>query len=382
MNYENPTFSTADWARREIKHDAAIGDYDSQQFRACVDVLRDGMITLARDLEFGKLEKLIDYSKRLLEHQAGNGRWELHKLKPDDLLYFIQTFPTPAAQLQNDISADFRRNAAIIDSVVKSETYDKEGTILDFCEMAHALATLNDSNSWLKLVMSNPNAVKRLKIAMFSLSAFDPDFLKAHRDEFSEFAADLKAHYAPNDFAWKTGDVTIDPDALFSALKTLGCDETIQKVLKVCWLMFKEPFTLQHTMQTYGLTPDADYRKHLAKSAHASDMNTAATVHLATSYYLYELSIPDDLPLCKSPISLKTVLEVLALNAAETPYGIFDYLPRKVGQFLDNMLHLATTAPKADAHKVIKEYQDAIPEKTLMLSRFYRGHQLSNAMGL
>jgi hypothetical protein len=382
MNYVNQVFCHADGARKEIKRIVASDTYDSGDFRYCVDALRDGLITLARDLDFGRVAKLLKSSEGLLEYTDSNARWHAHNLKQDDLLYFIQTFPTPPQYLIKDISADVRVNNVIVDSVVRSQAYEVDGTVIDFNEMAYALASHNDHQAWLKLVLSSPNTVKGVKLAMNSLGTFDPEYLQAHRNDFDELVTNIRMAYTPNDFAWMLGNRRIDSDALFAALKILDCGEKIEAILKVCWLEFSEPFTLQRIMKTYDLVPDPEYRGVLARAAHASDGNVAQTKYVATSYYLHELSIPDEICESKRLINVGIVKDVLSLDGAETPYGVFNYLPHKVGAFLDNVLKLAVEDQKGDVDTVCAVYKDAIPHKYLMQSGFYKGHTLSNALGL
>jgi hypothetical protein len=384
MYNENEVFLHADGARRIIKRMAASDDYDSQDFRACVDILRDGMKALANDLEFGLLERLLGWSRNTLEHADDTGRWHTHKLTSDDIVYFAQAFPTEPGYLLNDISADLRKNRVLVDSVVKSVFYGRERTVLDFNEMAYRLATHNDSESWLQLILSSPPEQERetLKVAMNSLGCFDPLHLQEHRERFKNLSLIINAHYRPNDFGWLSGKRTIDSDKLFTALQTIDCSNTIQSILKVCWLEFKEPFTLQRTMKAYNYTPDDEYRKYLALSAHACESKEGAAPHIATSYFLHELSIPDDYFNTRRPLSMETIQEILALNGADTPYGVFHYLPHKIGKFLDNMIQMHVNENGAKLDAVLDAYRAAMPEKQLMLSGYYKGQILTEALGM
>jgi hypothetical protein len=384
MYDENEVFLHANMARREIKRMAASADYDSGDFRACVDILRDGIKTLANDLEFGKLEKILGWCRTLLEHSDDKGRWHTHKLASDDIIYFAQTFPTEPGFLLNDLSPDLRKNWVLVNSVVRSDFYGREGTSLDFYEMAIQLATFNDRESWLKLILSNPPEKERetLKVAMASLSFFEPTYLQQHRESFKDLSLIIQNHYRPTDFGWLAGKKKIDSDALFTALQTLDCSKTIQSILKVCWLEFKEPFTLQRTMKAYDYVPDDEYRKHLAQSAHAGESKDGQAPHIATSYFLHDLSIPDEYFQTRVIISMESIQEILALNGAETPYGVFNYLPHKIGNFLDDMIQKHANEKGAKLEAVLDSFRAAIPEKQLRLSNFYKGHLLSDALGL
>ena len=133
---------------------------------------------------------------------------------------------------------------------------------------------------------------------------------------------------------------------------------------------------LQRNMERYGFAPDDEYRQVLADSVHVSDSRYR---HLATSYYLHELSRDETLLPQKRAMSPAILAEVIELDGKDTPYGTFHFKPGKIGQVIDVTLRAALQ--QDDWNKVSKDY-DEIPRKLLMKSNVYKGRILCDELGM
>lgn len=368
------TFDTALELEKKIKSMAFNSKYDSMGYRTRLTALRDCITELALAGEFGKVKKIAEYSLDLLEPKASSGSKRYHCLRPDDLLFHLETFPTHQNALVTDISIDHGKNKAVINSIIKADFLESGGMGNAWMSIVSQLAQVNDKASWLRVVTSAENEAECYRLATRTMGLFDKKFLEEHKADFQRIAKILR--HKPNEFGWGAGSTAINSEDLFEALMIVGCKAAIPAILKVCWLEFKEPFMLQKNMARYGFTPDDGYRKTLADGVHMPDGKYR---HLATSYYQYELSRDEPLMLPRLPIPPEILLEVIEQNGAQTPYGEISYLPGKIGELIDVTLKAAMKSEDWD--KVQKDYS-IIPEKYLMKSKVFKGQKITEDLGL
>lgn len=378
MRNPDPLYAHALALVKSIKKMARSANYDSGEYRIRLDMLRDAMIDLAQNLEFGKLADLTQLSLDLLEPSGIRSSRSHHKLNTDDLVYHLQTFPTNLDALVNDISDNKQMNMVIVSSIVKSENVTKEGMGLEARDIARRLAAGNDKDAWMKLVDAPDNFETQYSLAAETIGLFNKAYLETHKNDFTAIAHVFD--YKPGDFGWGSDENKIISEDLFDALKTIGCKHAIEHILKVCWFEFSQEYALQKSMRRYDFVPDEEYRRRLTQSAHHSKAHLTKLQHLATSFYLHELSQPEDLLPLKENLEPALLAEIFDLNGVETPYGSFTFLPKQIGSLLDDSLRLSL---KDEEWSIVeKRYSDKVPVKYLNMSSIYKGNRISNDLGL
>lgn len=370
------TFDTALELEKKIKSMAFNPKYDSMGYRTRVAALRECITELALAGEMGKLKKIAEYSLDLLEPKASSGTKRYHCLRPADLLYHLETFPTHQNALVRDISTDLEKNRAVINSIIKADFLESGGMGNAWMSIVSQLAEVNDKESWLRVVSAAEDTAESYRLITRTIGLFDRTFLEKNKSDFHAIRPFLQ--HKPNDFGWGAGSTAISSEALFEALLIVGCKQAIPRILTVGWLEFQEPFMLQRNMARYDFTPDDAYRRRLANGVHMPDGKYR---HLATSYYQYELCRDEPLLLPKLAVPPSVLLEVIEQDGAQTPYGAISYLPGKIGELIDVTLKAALTMNGKDWDSTQKEYS-IIPEKFLMKSKFFKGQKLTDDLGL
>ena len=361
---------------KSIKKQAFSPRYDSIRYRTMVTALHDCIQELALAGEFGKLAKIAQYSLDLLEPERPNGTRSYHHLKSSDLLHHIEMLPTHHDGLVSDISEDKALNMAVVRSIIKADFLESESMIGDLARITRALAENNDHVAWVALLAAVESQRDQYRLSIESIGRFDLDHISKHKDHFSPIKNAINKH-KPGEVGWGTSeDTRVDSTELFDAMMVIGCQKSIPRILKVCWLEFKEPFMLQRNMQRYGFTPDEQYRKTLAGSVH---MHEGRYRHVSTSYYQHELTGTNDLLPQREPMKPAILAEVLELDGKETPYGTVHFTPGKAGEVIDVTLKAALA--KDTWEKVSKAY-DVIPKRLLMKSHVYKGHMLCDDLGM
>lgn len=361
-----------------IKRCAVSGSLTSQDFRMNVDILRDSIIELANRCEFGYVAELSDTSMRLLNQASLQNRSCKFKLSVEDMLYLVNTFPSAPDGVTSYISKDFEVNRQIVGSVIRSNRHADTHFIADNFLLMIQLAKKGDIQSWIGLSKATLDLPSQCDLVIRTFSLFNNELVSKHRGDMSylvDSLRDFKAGFFSDEYLGEK----IKYDNLLYNLKTAGDVAGTHELIMAGRGKFTEEFTLQRYMADFGFEPNEQYRSQASQWATARDID-AGNKHLATSFFAYELS--NDLPLCRIGHTPKPALirSILELDGTDSPYGQIRLNARKVGQFIDETLKLAIK-DLGSWDKAVKAYQ-SIGEKALMKSSFYKGHRLTEDLGM
>lgn len=366
-------------AARDIRRAVASNLYKPNELRFNIDFLRDAIIKLASNLEFGYVAELSETSKRLLDTHSRETNSRTEKISMDDMLYIINTFPCAPSGIDKYISNEFNFNSQIIDATIRSGNQLNHNYIADNFYIILRLSELGDLASWIKLSKSMLENAGQTDLVLRTFSNFSTELIKNSHEEL-EFISEAAREFNPSHFPNEYMGEKLDFENLLYNLKAAGASEVARNLLKCGNGSFVREFTLQRYIHDFGFQPNEVYRRNAARFS-TSPHYDSSKKHLASSFFAYELSTAE--PLCRidntpKPSLLKKILE---LDEFESPYGVIRLNPEKVATFVDETLRMSLKDHKGDWDKVIKDYRE-IDEKVLMKSKIYKTKSLETDLGI
>jgi hypothetical protein len=372
MNNAVKIFDAAIKLCGEITDMACRGIYRPGQYTASVDIVRDTIVTLAQEGEFGLVAELSALSASLLDQGHMRIASSEHYLSHEDFLHHIQALPCAPSGLVNHVGINSEANALIVDSFLKSRALNNFQHINSIIGLMQALAKDSDITNWLKI--ATPMLAKDYNTAevLKSFLYFNNELVKDNADRFQLLKVPL-SNYRPSN----NGVLDSLETALLDNLFTIGEKELVHHLASVSRKFFR-PFKIHEYALRYQFSPTADYLRELERTSRPSSRAEDAGRHTSLfSYLLTDSSI--ETPLTKA-LTPQQLLEILAQDGATGPHGAITYDKRRVGLLLDETFKLSM-GPRDKWDDVLKWYKD-IPKNTLMLSSYYRGRQLSDQLGL
>lgn len=356
---------------------AISGLYSSGEYTTSINMVRDAIIDLAQQGEFGLVKELADHSTRILDQSnLPNGDSE-HYVKHEDFLYHIQVLPSAPSGLINHIGIDQKTNTLIVESATKSRGLNTiEGSTYAYRMMVR-LAEDDDITNWNKVAAILLKHPFNTDTVLRAFSHFKKELVAAHNAEFSGLKNALVG-FKPGSFLLDSGTQKINEIKLLDNLYTLGEKELVHQIVSVSF-EYRSPFKIHQCVHDYGFEPSTEYLQSLEKCCVPAPDKRYAT--LCVSLYAYLLSQGDHELNMNRLLTPDQLMDVFSSEGAETPMGLLTYDKRKVGLLLDTVLKETGRQRKGSTAPLV-DYEKKIPKNLLMLSNYYKGIQVSDALGL
>jgi hypothetical protein len=354
-----------------IKGSAAPGEYS-----ASVDIVRDAILTLAQLGEFGLVAELATQATDLLDQNHMPSSYSEHCLSYEDFIYHIQTLPTSPSGLVNHISSVHKTNGLIVDSVLKSRSVHKIELSVYVYKMMCKLAKERDIENWNKVATALLEHTFNVETVLRSFSHFDKELIEARPDQFVHLKINL-IDYRPNSFLEESNLQSIKELDLLDNLFAINEKELIQHMATASY-RFTTPFKIHEYISRYNFEPSIEYLESLEKMSGPTSHKNFTTLN--TSLFTYLLSKDSKEINYSKALQPEQLKEILALDGTEHCHGIIILNQKKIGKLLDSTF-LISVAANRSWERVEAEYAN-IPKNILMLSNYYRGRQLSDALGM
>ena len=355
---------------------AISGNYTPGEYTTSVGMVRDALLDLAQQSEFGLVKELADHSTRILDQSNLPHRDSEHYVKHEDFLYHIQVLPSAPSGLINHIGIDRDSNGLIVESAIKSrEVHTIEGSIYAY-RMMQKLSEDDDVTNWNKIAAVLLKHSFNTETVLRAFSHFKVDTVVNNSTSFTNLQASLVG-FQPGLAILKSGSQKINEQKLLDNLLTIGEKELIQKIASASY-DFQVPLKLHKYAHDYGFEPDADYLQILEKRCRPSSDNRSATV--CTSLYAYLLSAGDHEIEMNHVLTPEQLIDIFSVDGTETEMGTITYDKRKASLLIDVVMKEVVKGKGGTA--LMATYEKQIPKNILMLSNFYKGLQLSDQLGL
>lgn len=354
-----------------IKGSAAPGEYC-----ASVDILRDAIITLAQLGEFGLVTELATEATDLLDQNRMPSSYSEHLLTYDDFIYHIQTLPTSPSGLVNHIGIDHKTNGLVVDSMLKSRTAHKVELSVYVYKMMCKLARDSDISNWNKIATILLEYKFNTESVVRSFAHFDKELVNINQNKFDTLKAKLTG-YRPDSFLEESNLQAIKEFDLLDNLFAINEKELVYHMATASY-RFTTPLKIHEYVNRYNFEPSIEYLEGLEKMSGPTSHKNFATLN--TSLFAYLLSESSKEISYSKALQPELLKEVLALEGAENCHGTIVFNQRKIGRLLDSTFSILVGA-KRSWDRIEADYK-TIPKNILMLSNYYRGRQLDDALGI
>ena len=380
MNEQKSLYEEAYRTAKRITDMAVNGGYERGEYQANIDLLRDAIISLTSQGEFGYTKELIELSANMLnQHYLGEKRLK-HLINEEELIHHVKTFPTHACGLLNHLGGKQSVNTLIVDSIVKSGHLIKPDNNLETSEIFRVLALCKDAYNWCRFAeyAITQSHFTGTGLALRTLAKFDLETVKTNSSSFAFFSEALE-EFRPQRYRFDAHGVEVDDISFFNNLMAIGAQSTVHYLIKIPTINFRQPFTLHTYLRDYNLNPDTKYLNAIEQGAVYESINLFK--YLISSLYTFMLTKDCEPFDITTPLSPASIMEVLALDGAMVDGEKIQFDPKKVEYMLDCTLKLAVKY--GDKHYPgLPPYEQSLPKEILMKSKYYRGLQLEDQLGL